>query len=182
MSNVVLSILFFSLQWAQILGTMATAPAEDQFGQRVQWEHFSSKPFVLVIADHAASESAVAIGAALHMKYNGYVRSSKEHLQTTNENEKLKVVPVAALPDVPGIFKGLFRIGFRKQSDTGVILDWSSRISEACGYKEGKVRLALKLPNSAELQMADVRSESEALAFVATHLPPPLSGGESVER
>lgn len=166
----------------RIFGMLATEPAEDQFGQTVQWSNFSSKPFVLVIADHAASESALEIGAALHVKYNGPKQPAKEHLQASAATECLKVIPVAALPDVPGIFRGLFRIGFRSESSTGVILDWSSRIAEVCGYKSGTVRLALKLPNSDELTTSEVHSAAEAIDFLAAHLSPKLSGSDHDER
>ncbi|MEI8135204.1 MAG: hypothetical protein WCH46_09070 [bacterium] len=166
-----LNLLFITLRWTSILLSLSSDPAEDQFGQEVQWRKFSSKPFVLVIADRSASELAVQIGAVLHIQFNGVDQPAQEHLLVTNQNERLKVIPVAALPYVPGIFKWLFRKGFRSEAKTGVILDWDNRIARLCGYQEGKVRLVLKLPNSEEVFLADVNSPTTALSFIKAQFP-----------
>ena len=166
-----LNLLFMAIRWTTILLSLSSDPAEDQFGKEVLWRKFSDKPFVLVIADHSASELAVQIGAKLHIEYNGVSQPAEEHLLLTNQHERLKVIPVAALPDVPGIFKWLFRRGFRSEAKTGVILDWNSRISRLCGYQDGKVRLVLKLPNSEDVLFADVSSPMTALSFIRESLP-----------
>lgn len=160
-----------TLRWTTILLSLSSDPAEDQFGKEVQWRKFSDKPFVLVIADHSASELAIEIGAKLHIEYNGVSQPAEEHLLLTNEHERLKVIPVAALPDVPGIFKWLFRRGFRSEAKTGVILDFDSRIARLCGYQDGKVRLVLKLPKSEDVLFADVSSSTTAMSFIKEHLP-----------
>ncbi len=161
-----LTLLLATVQWAQILGMLASNPAEDQFGEQVHWKAFSQKPFVLVIADKEAADLAKSVGIGLHTHYNGDYTAPEAHLTSSPPTERLKVIPVAALPDVPHIFRWLFRNGFRSGAKTGVILDWESAIAKSCGYVEGSVRLAVKQPDSGELLIADVKSSAEALVFV----------------
>ena len=165
------NLLFLTLRWTTVLLSLSSDPAEDQFDHEVQWKNFSGKPFVLVIADRAASELAVQIGTELHIAYNGVSQPAEEHLLATSPSERLKTIPVAALPDIPGIFKWLFRRGFRSEAKTGVILDWDNKIARLCGYSAGKVRVALKLPNSEDLLTAEVNSPEAALSFIKGHLP-----------
>ncbi len=158
------------LSWSAILGVLRETPAEDQFGEEVRWSAFDSKPFVLVIADRESAEKGKGIGAALHSIFNGDYIAPEEHLHESPPTENIKIIPVAALPDVPGIFKWLFRRGFKKESPVGVILDWDSRLAKVCGYVPGSVAIVVKLPDRSELQNWIVRSPEEAISKVRESL------------
>ena len=162
-----MSVLFLLVQWLTVLQLLADEPAEDQFGEEVTWSKFDSKPFVLVIGDREAADRATAIGTALHTAYNiGHIKPER-HLHSTTPDEKIKVIAVAALPDVPGLFKGLFRSGFKDEGKTGVILDWDRLLSRACGYRDGTVLLVFKSPKSAHLQTSEVISVDHATRFIS---------------
>ena len=165
-----MSVLFLLVQWLAVLQVLADAPAEDQFGEEVAWSKFSSKPFVLVIGDREAADRATAIGAALHNTYNSRHIKPELHLHSTTPDEKIKVIAVAALPDVPGLFKGLFRSGFKDEGKTGVILDWDRLLSRACGYRDGTVLLVFKSPKSDQLQISEVNSVADATRFISGKL------------
>jgi hypothetical protein len=122
---------------------------------------------VLVIGDREAADRATAIGSALHAAHNTRHIEPERHLQITTPDEKLKVIAVAALPDVPGIFKGLFRSGFKDEGKTGVILDWDRQLARSCGYREGTVMLVYKSPDSDLLRIKEVTTKEQALAFVS---------------
>ncbi len=158
------------VSWATVLGAIAEDPAEDQFGEEVEWSSFSHKPFVLVIADKEASDNAKEIGIALHKAYNGTYTAPEEHLRDSPENEKVKIIPVAALPDVPGIFKFLFRNGFKDEARTGVILDWDSMLSKTVGYVDAQVVVAIKTPKNPEITRWQVKDKEEALRVVKESL------------
>lgn len=161
-------LLLAVVKWASILQLFVEDPAEDQWSKEVSWQSFNSKPFVLVIGDRDAADRATMIGKALHSAYNKQHIAPERHLHTTTPDEKIKVIAVAALPDVPGIFKGLFRGGFKDEGKTGVILDWDRRLSSACGYREGTVLIAYKSPKSELLQTQEVVNADGALLFVAS--------------
>jgi hypothetical protein len=122
---------------------------EDQFSQKVDWKNFESTPQILVFAGKAAAKEAQSWGIFLHDKFNSQLKPSKEHLQATLPTEKIKVVAVATLPEVPGIFKGLFRSGFRKESSSmPLALDFSRRLSGTFGYHDDeKEPLLVFLPS-----------------------------------
>lgn len=160
------ALILLTLSWWRILGALSGEPAEDQFGEEVVWSAFSAKPFVLVIADRDASDNARIIGAALHTSFNGNYTAPETHLRSTIPSEQVKIIPVAALPDVPGVFKWLFRRGFRKEAATGVILDWDSRLSKACGYIAGTVRLVIKVPTREDPTILDVSNAQTAIEAV----------------
>lgn len=163
-------LLTLFVSWATVLGAIAEDPAEDQFGEEVKWSAFTHKPFVLVIADKEASENAKEIGIALHKSFNGIYTAPEEHLRNSPPSEKVKIIPVAALPDVPGIFKFLFRNGFQDESPVGVILDWDSKLSKSVGYEEGKVLVAIKTPKNPEVVRWQVKNKEEALRVVKESL------------
>ncbi len=156
----------FLLSWATLLSALGDDPAEDQFGEEVQWQTFSQKPFVMVIADKEAADNAKLIGTALHKTFNGSYTAPEDHLHSSPAQENIKIIPVAALPDVPGIFKWLFRRGFKKESKVGVILDWDSRIAKMCGYKEGKIIVAIKSPSAKDLKTWEVQTAEEAITLI----------------
>lgn len=162
-----MSVLVFLIQWLAVLQLLKEDPAEDQYGKAVTWNSFASKPFVLVIGDREAADRAREIGAALHTAHNPRHIKPEMHLHTTTADEKIKVIAVAALPDVPGIFKGLFRSGFKDEGMTGVILDWDRLLSRACGYRDGTVLLVFKSPASDTLKILEVSSKEAALGFVS---------------
>lgn len=164
--------LLFTLlvSWATVLGAIADDPAEDQFGEEVEWSAFTHKPFVLVIADKEASDNAKEIGIALHKSFNGSYTAPEAHLRNSPANEKVKIIPVAALPDVPGIFKFLFRNGFKDEAPIGVILDWDSKLSKSVGYEEGQVLVAIKTPKNPEVVRWQVKNKEEALRVVRESL------------
>ena len=166
-------VLWALVSWVSILSGLASTPAEDQFGEEVRWAAFAQKPFVLVVADRDAAEQAKAIGAALQSAFNSGHTAAEEHLRTSPAQERVKIIPVAALPDVPGMFKWMFRKGMKKEASFGVILDWDSRLAKAVSYRPGSVTLAVKLPASPELRIAQVTSRDEAQRFVERSLAPP---------
>ena len=162
-----MSSLLLLIQWLAVLQLLAEDPAEDQFGEAVSWSKFASKPFVLVIGDREAADRATTIGTALHAAHNtGHIKPEL-HLHSTTAEEKLKVIAVAALPDVPGIFKGLFRSGFKDEGKTGVILDWDRLLARSCGYRDGTVLLVYKSPGSDLLRISEVATKEQAIAFVS---------------
>lgn len=119
------------------MALMAFAPMsrEDQFSKEWQWDAYQSVPKVLVFAGKEASELATAWGGWLQNTFNPGFEPTKDHLRSLSPKEKVKVIAVATLPDVPRIFRTLFRGGFQKQSASmGVVLDWSSELSRHFGY------------------------------------------------
>lgn len=163
-------LLMLLVSWATVLGAIADDPAEDQFGEEVEWSAFAHKPFILVIADKESSDNAKEIGIALHKTFNGVYAAPEEHLRDSPENEKVKIIPVAALPDVPGIFKFLFRNGFKDEARTCVILDWDSKLAKSVGYEEGQVIVAIKTPKNPEVVRWQVKNKEKALRVVRESL------------
>jgi hypothetical protein len=128
-------------------------PVEDQFGKSVKWELFEKTPQVLVFAGQDASAEARAWGTHFQSRFNPSYTPRADHLQRLDSTESIKVVAVASLPEVPGIFKGLFRSGFRKEaSNLGMVLDFASRISGYFGYRSDskKPMVAILGPGSKE--------------------------------
>lgn len=112
-------------------------PVADQWDKPVQWDLFSKVPKVLVFGGRDAALPSREWGAYVQKNFNGGFMPSPSHLQELKPEEKIKVVAVATLPDVPGMFKYLFRAGFRKEAkEMGLVLDFSGRLSGEFGYKE----------------------------------------------
>jgi hypothetical protein len=128
-------------------------PSEDQFGQAVRWDLFEKLPKVLVFAGQDASKEATAWGTHFQSQFNPNYKPRPDHLQVVDPAESVKVVAVASLPDVPSLFRGLFRSGFKKESaNWGMVLDFSSRISKHFGYSSDskKPMLAILPPGAKE--------------------------------
>lgn len=114
-------------------------PVEDQFGSQVGWSRFSKVPRVLVIAGKDAAEGAKDWGLFVQQTFNENFQPSSDHLQNLSPKEKVKVIGVVALPDVPSMFKGLFRRGFRKEvPNMGMALDFGSQISKHFNYENSQ--------------------------------------------
>jgi glycosyltransferase involved in cell wall biosynthesis len=113
----------------------------DQFDRRVDWQKFEGVPIVLIIGGRNASERAAEWGVLLENEFNAGFIPTSSHLQSLNEeHEKIKIIGVATLPNVPSIFKGIFRNGFRSSvKDFGLALDFSSLMSKAFDYNEKKL-------------------------------------------
>jgi hypothetical protein len=125
----------FFLQGA-LLMQLSSMNLEDQYSKSPNWNAFSSVPAVMVLAGEKASEDATRWGLWLQKNINGDFVPTKQHLQILDSREKAKVIAVATLPEVPGIFKGLFRRGFRSKAEMGVILDFGAALSSQLHYKE----------------------------------------------
>jgi hypothetical protein len=127
------------------------------------------KVLAMVMGDEDAAELSKKIGARLQMEFNGG-HAPAGHLRMDVAGEKLKVIPVAVLPDVPGIFQWLFRRGFKKESERlSIILDWDGQLAKSCGYSSGVV-IALKLPNVDRIETYSVTSEDDAIKRIRGHL------------
>lgn len=121
---------------------------EDQFSQKVSWSAFCEKPHIFVLAGKEASEDASKWGLFLQKKLNSEYEPGKNHLQSFEKDENVKVIAVATLPDVPGIFKGLFRSGFRDKSVMSMVLDFGAKFSKGFGFgAEEKVPAMVLYPN-----------------------------------
>ena len=108
----------------------------DQFDSRVDWVRFSKVPKVIVMAGQDAAPDAKLWGVFFQQRFNSSYMPTPGHLQNLAESEKIKVVAVATLPEVPRIFRGLFRSGFRRESrEMGVGLDFSEQLSQGFGYR-----------------------------------------------
>lgn len=118
-------------------------PLSDQFGNELQWRLFESMPRVLVFAGKEAAAAAKDWGILLQKTFNPLFHPTPQHLQRRAPDENIKVVAVATLPEVPSIFRGLFRSGFRRDAkDMGVALDFSRALSKQFSY-EGSEELPL---------------------------------------
>ena len=126
-------------------------PVSDQFGNTVNWELFSDVPQVIIMAGEKAAVDAKEWGSFRQTKFNQGYQPSTEHLQKLHPHENIKIIAVATLPEVPRIFKGLFRAGFRKEAkEMGLALDFSSGLRKEFGYerKQSEACLALLEPKS----------------------------------
>jgi hypothetical protein len=81
-------LMLVVLRGSVILGVLQESPAEDQFGEEVQWSTFASKPFVMVFADRESSESGKSIGTALHRTFNGDYTAPEKHLHTSSPHRE----------------------------------------------------------------------------------------------
>jgi hypothetical protein len=118
----------------------------DQFGNAVEWKVFEKVPAVLVMAGKPAALDAKAWGVYLQQTFNGGFQPSPDHLQTLRPSEKVKVVAVASLPEVPQFLRFLFRSGFRDESKSmGIVLDFSSLVSKTFGYDAEKLEPSLAI-------------------------------------
>jgi hypothetical protein len=110
-------------------------PLSDQFGNDLQWKLFDSVPRVLIFAGKEAGTAAKDWGLFLQKTFNPRFCPSPQHLQTLVPEEKIKVIAVATLPEVPSVFRGLFRSGFRRDAkNMGVALDFSRALSKQFSY------------------------------------------------
>ena len=75
--------------------------------------------------------------------FNPTVQPAPQSLQTLVPEEQVKVMAIATLPDVPSLFRGLFRAGFQRDAkDMGVALDFSRALSRQFSY-DGSEELPL---------------------------------------
>ena len=110
-------------------------PLSDQFGTDVQWKLFESVPRVLLFGGKDAAAAAKDWGVVLQKTFNPGFHPVPQHLQILAPEEKIKVIAVATLPEVPSVFRGLFRSGFRRDAkDMGVVLDFSRALSKQFFY------------------------------------------------
>ena len=110
-------------------------PLSDQFGNDVDWKLFESRPRVLLFAGKDAAAAAKDWGIFLQKTFNSDFHPSPQHVQTLAPEEKIKVIAIATLPEVPSIFRGLFRSGFRRDAkDMGLALDFSRALSRQFSY------------------------------------------------
>ena len=166
-----MQLLFFSvLSWAYLFSGLASSPVEDQYGNQVDWDKFADKPFVLVLADRSSADSSKSIGAAMHAHFNGSWVAGKASLQTDDVRDRVKIIPVAELPYVPGLAKWIFRKGFQLgASDVGVILDYDGALGKQVKYSEG-ILLVLKLPNADSLFVHRAVGTTDAIEWVNASL------------
>jgi hypothetical protein len=112
-------------------------PLADQWDRPVQWDKFNEVPKVLILSGRNSGTHGRDWGAYITEKFNPGFVPQATHLQEVSLLEKVKVIAVAALPDVPGMFKYLFRSGFRKESNSmGLALDFSSTLSKQFSFEE----------------------------------------------
>ncbi len=130
---------------AEIKESVFNLKVNDQWNKVVEWDKFSTVPKVLVFGGKEAALESRAWGAHFQILFNKGYEPTPEHLQTLSPNEKVKVIAVATLPEVPGMFKGLFRSGFRKEAkNMGIVLDFAPGLSQSVGYVEdGKIPLVV---------------------------------------
>jgi hypothetical protein len=115
---------------------LANFSISDQFAHNVDWARFSKVPQVVIFAGRDAATAAKDWGVYLQKRFNEGFTPVQNHLQTLSPKEKIKVIAIATLPEVPHIFRGLFRNGFRKESkEMGVGLDFGSALSKLFGYQ-----------------------------------------------
>lgn len=111
-------------------------PLSDQFGNDLQWRLFEPVPRVLIFAGKEAGAAAKEWGLFLQKTFNPLFHPSPQHLQTLVPEEKIKVIAVATLPEVPSVFRSLFRSGFRRDAkNMGVALDFSRALSKQFFYE-----------------------------------------------
>jgi hypothetical protein len=134
-----------SVQWASL-------EVSDQWNNPVKWDVFSKVPKALVFGGKAAALESRKWGAHFQITFNGGYEPTPAHLQELSLNEKIKVIAVATLPEVPGMFKGLFRSGFRGEAKTmGIALDFAPGISQQVGYVEnGDIPLVVLFKKTGE--------------------------------
>lgn len=110
-------------------------PLSDQFGNELQWKLFEPVPRVLVFGGKEAGAAAKDWGLFLQKTFNPLSRPTPQHLQTLVPEEKIKVIAVVTLPEVPSIFRSLFRSGFRRDAkEMGLALDFSRALSKQFSY------------------------------------------------
>ncbi|NCN27343.1 hypothetical protein GW915_07185 [bacterium] len=108
----------------------------DQFRKEVNWKAFEGVPKVIVAAEKESSEEASQWGHKLQAKFNAKSHPQKDHVHTLQPGEKVKIIAVASLPDVPNFFKGIFFKRFQKKhSHMGMLLDFDHRLSKGLGFK-----------------------------------------------
>lgn len=130
---------------------------EDQFGAKPDWKSIGELPTVMVFAGEKASELAKEWGISLHKSLNGDYVAGKTHLQTRDPREMVKVIAVATLPSVPGMFRGMFRSGFRKKSEMAMLLDFSSELSQKFSYLDSEELPALVVIPSTAADFSEVK-------------------------
>jgi len=133
-------------------------PLSDQFGNSLQWSLFESIPRVLIFAGKEAAAPAKDWGVVLQKKFNAPFHPTPQHLQTLVPAEKIKVIAVATLPEVPSIFRGLFRSGFRRDAkDMGVALDFSRALSKQFSYSGSEpLPLVVILPKGSQIKTSQI--------------------------
>jgi hypothetical protein len=108
----------------------------DQFGHNIDWSRFGKVPQVVIFAGRDAATSAKDWGVYLQKRFNEGFVPAQDHLQSLSPGEKIKIIAIATLPEVPHIFRGLFRNGFRKESkEMGVGLDFGATLSKLFAYQ-----------------------------------------------
>ena len=160
----------------------------DQFDHPIDWNALNAVPRVIVVAGKKAAPEAKAWGIFLQEHFNAKFVPGPRHLQSLDARERVKVVAVATLPEVPGVLRAFFRAGFRKESPhMGVGLDFASRLSRALGYhaENPKPCLALFPANSLQIPAelfcgfkddATLRSQVEsAVSKLLTPVPAPAT-------
>lgn len=158
-------------------------PLSDQFGNGVQWQLFEPVPWVLLLAGKEAATAAKDWGIFLQKTFNPTFQPTPQHLQTLVPEEHIKVIAVATLPEVPLLFRGLFRSGFRSDAkDMGLALDFSRALSKQFSY-DGSETLPLlvilrkgapaKGPQIATFQglISDVKLQKKVVEKIKKLLP-----------
>jgi hypothetical protein len=136
----------------------SAVPLSDQFGNEVHWKLFESVPRVLLFAGKEAGAAAKDWGVFLQRTFNPHLHPSPQHLQTLVPEETIKVIAVATLPEVPSIFRGLFRSGFRRDAkDMGLALDFSRELSQQFSYDGSEsLPLLVVLPKGKTVKSAKI--------------------------
>ena len=123
--------------------------SQDQFGKAVEWKNFAGVPWVLVLGGEKAAKDSQKWGILLKDTFNPNYKPVPEHLQKLSPSEKVKVIAVATLPNVPSLFQGFFRNGFRKEvQDFGMLLDFHGEVSAHFGVKTDQILPTLAIISS----------------------------------
>jgi hypothetical protein len=110
-------------------------PLNDQWKNPVDWKKFEPVPKVLIFGGKTATNEVKSWTKLLNQKLNpGYIQVANE-LQNLTPLEKVKVVPIIALPEVPKLFTKVFFSGFQKEYfKWGVAMDFDAKLSKKFGY------------------------------------------------
>jgi hypothetical protein len=116
---------------------LAKLDLTDQWSRPVAWAAFEKVPTVLVLGGEKAANAAKDWGIFLQKEFNPSYKVVPTHLTARAPEENVKVIAVATLPEVPSMFKGLFRGGFRREvPEMGMVMDFSRALSSRFEYSD----------------------------------------------
>lgn len=152
----------------------------DQWKKPVDWKNFEKVPVVAVLGGKNAAKESKTWCDLLNKEFNPNYKPSPGNLQSISAEEKIKLVRVISLPEVPKLLRRMFFTGFKKESSqSGVALDFENTMGKAYEYDE-KSPAPLVIISSKKTvvgifgKSSDVETKSKVLEGIKKALDVPI--------